>query len=125
MHDYEERMKLKKLTAVEIKEWEALKIEHARYLTQLAEAERHEEETRAARRAEAMRLALVGFPNMAARPWVRAEFAIHSYREALLARLRSVAVADGRTDLIVRIDALMQREGRRHEQWILVHRGGQ
>ena len=124
MHDFEARMKLRKLTAVEQHEYDTLKIEQARYVAQLAETERKAEETRAARRAEAMRLALVAYPNLYTVPIVRQEFQVHAYRAAVLERLRAVAAADGRTDLYPRIDGLVARENARHETWLLAHRGG-
>jgi hypothetical protein len=124
IRDYETRLKLKKLTAIEMKEYEALKLEQARYNREFLEAERHAEETRAARRLEAERLALVAYPNFQQFPMARAEFSVHSYRQALLERLRSVAVMDGRADLFARIDALVARENARHEAWLLAHRGG-
>ncbi len=75
LRDYEERMRLKKLTVIEQRDYDQLKAEQVRYVNALAEAERKEEETRAARRAEALRLQLLSFPNIAGDPIVRAEFA--------------------------------------------------
>ncbi len=124
IRDYEARMKLKKLTAIEMKEYETLKAEQARYNREFLEAEKKAEETRAIRRAEAERAALAAYPNFAAFPPARAEFSVHSYRFALLERLRSVAVAEGRSDLFARIDGLIARENARHEAWVLAHRGG-
>jgi hypothetical protein len=124
LRDYEERRKLKKLTAIEEKEYEQLKAEQVRYQHELIENERKLEETRAARRLEAEKLALVAYPNLAANVLVRNEFAIHAYRVAVLERLKALAVSDGRSDLFVRIEGLNRRENERHEAWLLAHRGG-
>jgi hypothetical protein len=124
MRQYENIQRMRRLTAIEQREYDALKVEQQRMISQLAEAQRRDEQTRAARRAAAEREYLTSFPNIATNPLARQEFALHSYRQALLDRLRALAQADGRSDLFARIDALVAKENGRHQAWLMAHRGG-
>lgn len=70
------------------------------------------------RRHEAKRIALQTFPDAAKNPMIRAEFLKHGKRLAMLERAREVAEAGERTELVARIDQLLEKENKRHEAWV-------
>ena len=71
------------------------------------------------RRHEAKRLALQIFPDAGKNPTIRAEFIKHSKRLAMLERAREVADASERTELVARIDQLLEKENKRHQAWVI------
>jgi hypothetical protein len=116
------RAKARPLPPAEQADWDRVKAQREQAWHALVEVEKRQEETREVRRQEAARLAIIAYPALAQDAQAREEFDIHAQRSAKLARMRAVAEGDGRTELFVRIDLLIQRENQRHEAWITAHR---
>ena len=64
------------------------------------------------------------YPKAKDNPAARAELAKHAKRMARLRRSRELAIADGRDDLVKRIDAMISKEQARHQAAMRRHQGG-
>ena len=114
----------RKLTADEKQELERIRQVRKRHeaLKQKWEERRT---SRAKRRRAAKRKALMEFPRLRADDRMAlAEYGKHGQRMAMLERARQVAEAEGRDDLVARIDKLIAKEQQRHQKWVAKHAGG-
>lgn len=76
---------------------------------------------RTQRRRAARRQAMKEFPGLQKDAQARAEYGKHASRMAKLERAREVAQADGRDELVARIDKLVAIENARHNKWVETH----
>ena len=74
------------------------------------------------RRRAAKRMALGHFRHIDKDQAALAAFGKHGMRMAKLERAREVAEAEGRDDLIKRIDQLLEKEKARHQKWVEKHK---
>jgi hypothetical protein len=70
------------------------------------------------RARDAKRQALKEHPNLGKDANATAEYQKHAERLAKLERAKEVAVADQRTDVVTKIDALIAQENQRHQAWL-------
>jgi hypothetical protein len=109
----EEKAELERIEQIRTQH-EALKQKHA-----------ERKQSRAKRRLAAKRKALTEFPGLRGGDQAAlAEYGKHGQRMAQLERAREVAEAEGRNDLVTRIDKLIAKEQQRHQKWVANHAGG-
>jgi hypothetical protein len=120
----EEKEKSGSLTEDEKAELDKARKTRARF-QQLKKKHDERVKSRAERRREDKRKAMMGFPDFKRRPGAVEEFKKHARRVAHLQRARDVAQAAGKDDLVARIDALVAKEQARHERWLQHHRAPQ
>jgi hypothetical protein len=77
-------------------------------------------ETRAERRRQRLAEIKQKWGAIEDKPAARAEFKVHAWRLARLQRIRALAEADGKTDVVARVDKLIQKENDRHEKHMAV-----
>ncbi len=90
----------------------------------LEEKQKERSKTRQKRRKEERQEAEKKYPKAKDDPAARAELAKHAKRMARLRRSRELAVADGRDDLVKRVDAMITKEQARHQAAMRRHQGG-
>lgn len=90
----------------------------------LEEKRKERSKTRQKRRKEEREEVEKKYPKAKDNPAARAELAKHAKRMARLRRSRELAVADGRDDLVKRIDAMISKEQARHQAAMRRHQGG-
>jgi uncharacterized protein YnzC (UPF0291/DUF896 family) len=109
----EEKKELERIEQIRERH-EALKQKHA-----------ERKQSRAKRRLAAKRKALTESPALRGSDQAAlAEYGKHGQRMAMLERAREVAEAEGRDDLVTRIDKLIAKEQQRHQKWVANHAGG-
>ncbi len=77
---------------------------------------------RAERRRASKRMALGQFRDIDKDQEALAAFGKHGQRMAKLERAREVAEAEGRDELVKRIDQLLEKEKARHQKWVEKHK---
>jgi len=92
-------------------------------LAEYAALERAREASLEARRLEARRLAWTRYELYSHDAEFRREAELDARLLAQLRRARELAVAEGRTDAVARVDRLIARERARHYGWIAVRYG--
>lgn len=112
------------LTEDEKAELEQMEERHAKLKERHRELKKKWEErkkTRKDRRKKARAKVVEKYPNIKKHPAAIAEMRKHARRMAMLHRSRNLAEAEGRDDLVEKIDALVDKEKSRHQAIIRKH----
>jgi hypothetical protein len=114
-----------KLTDEEKKELEKIQQVQQRH-QELMRKRGAKAKSRIVRRRAAKRKALKECPRLRNKDQAAlAEYGKHGQRMAKLERAREVAQAEGRNELVARIDKLIAKEKERHQSWVAKHAGGE
>lgn len=83
---------------------------------EVAEAWAKLRETRKARRHERREELKKKWGGLHEHPAVKAELKVHGWRMARLNRIRAIAKAEGKTEVVARVDKLIEKEKARHDR---------
>lgn len=120
MEELEQKQSKGTLTDEEKAELERMQRTEQRF-EQLKKKHEEHRAKRDERRHQAKKEALGRYPGYAKNPAARDEFKKHARRIARLERAKDVAEAEGRDDLVARIDQLLAKEKERHRRWLEKH----
>ncbi len=120
--ELEEKQRAGALSVAEKQRLAQLQAERQKRYATLDQSDKVKAESRAQRRNESERQAQERYQAVAHDPAAQQEFDQNAERVAKLDRAREVAAAEGRDDVVARVDQLLSKEKQRHETWLAAHK---